>query len=525
MERKIRLTQGFREGYDHMPLKAVYIGDDHTWTLMRERIQPDWDWQSPIPTIDAFQQALGNDEIERSSVILLSSQLYLDALLEDREAKTEKFTSFVRGASKGSALMLVDFYPELRTTIDRGLAVAGGPNLLCRYWWIDPQDPLPGMSLALKEYVNSDKANLMSSHEISVAWINGETRFDVGKGHKDVHVPEDRPVGALVTITSATGGSGKTTVALGLAQFLSLSSFKAVQEDMRARPLKICVVDLDVHNPQLGQIVGRMEPTVLDVLRYSGCTVDEEVLKRCVVHDKASGCDFLLAPEDPMLEDAVLVPMYMKVIDTLRGMYDIVLFDTSVDFLGELLSEYVYPMSHSIINLVEPDRRSIEGARRWTFFVGSPNDRGGAEIDLGKVSFVVNRIRKNMGVGTGEIQKAVFDAAADAHGLYDPEMEAGELHDPRLVEVIPEIPNGDLMRCHNGQEPWTALKIPDFEEAMTYLTTKIFAQTDGGFPDILDDVSQLVGCNDRIDEVFDEIVTSFTVDGRHGSAGKEELDG
>ena len=74
-----------------MPLKAVYIGDDHTWTLMRERIQPDWDWQSPIPTIDAFQQALGNDEIERPSVILLSSQLYLDALLEDRRAKTGKF--------------------------------------------------------------------------------------------------------------------------------------------------------------------------------------------------------------------------------------------------------------------------------------------------------------------------------------------------------------------------------------------------------------------------------------------------
>ena len=52
MNRKVCRTEDLREGYDHMPLKAVYIGDDHTWTVMREQIQPDWDWQSPIPRID-----------------------------------------------------------------------------------------------------------------------------------------------------------------------------------------------------------------------------------------------------------------------------------------------------------------------------------------------------------------------------------------------------------------------------------------------------------------------------------------
>jgi pilus assembly protein CpaE len=128
-----------------------------------------------------------------------------------------------------------------------------------------------------------------------------------GSGSRDAYV---------VTVFSAKGGCGKTTVATNLAAVLAADS-----------STRVCLVDLDL---EFGDVAIALqvlpERTVIDLLPMVG-TMDEHGV-RSVITPAGQGIDTVLAPTRPGEAGRVDPAVVPELIRVLRRMYDVVVIDT-----------------------------------------------------------------------------------------------------------------------------------------------------------------------------------------------------
>lgn len=143
-------------------LKAIYVGDENIWSFMKDQIRPDWDWQVPIPTPDALWDAIDNGQAdEATAVIVVSPQFYSEAMNSGNADLLESFQNLVFTASQSALVMIINFWPELQSQIDSNILAYAGQQgndqgVLGKYWWINPQTPLPDVDSAVREYINSE---------------------------------------------------------------------------------------------------------------------------------------------------------------------------------------------------------------------------------------------------------------------------------------------------------------------------------------------------------------------------------
>lgn len=515
-------------------LKAIYIGDKNVWEFMRRQIRPTWDWQSPVLTINDYRNALGDGRIESPDVIVLSPQFYT----YNGRTGEEDFVSFVREAGKTSFLTLLDFWTDVRMKIDEDLTTDTDEEAV--YRWINPRSPLPDLDKAIREYVTDGRSDPAVVSKLIDSEFEGNRPKDEDGGHGSPLCQDDGPVfsdangvhsekldlerktssgaGKIITVTSFKGGSGKTTVAVALGQFLAASSRKASQDGTFGGPLNVCVVDLSLHNPQIGEVIGTWAPTMMkSVLAQE---INRRTMVKAVVHDKGTQCDFLLAPKDPAATDLVPSCRFGEILSTLRLMYDVVIVDTSVEYASELLRRFVYPMSDRIVFVTTLDRPSVAGLERWISLSGLPSEAGGAGVDLAKVSVLINRGQKNVKMTKREIEEHIRDGVRELHEDVGSDVPEGERRAPLVAGAIPELPNGILTRCWNEWRSWIAFKIPPFEKSVWNFVNRIILND---MPHVTDDVmtpaaeartdtDANTGADD-VDAVFWKIVASFTVDG------------
>ena len=478
-------------------LKAIYVGDENIWSFMKDQIRPDWDWQVPIPTPDALWDAIDNGQAdEATAVIVVSPQFYSEAMNSGNADLLEGFQNLVFTASQSALVMIINFWPELQSQIDSNILAYAGQQgndqgVLGKYWWINPQTPLPDVDSAVREYINSeysdpDTAKLIAEAEgLTIASAhqgNGMLSNAVNaindkfnnNGYDDYGEPQFTnnygKKGQIITVTSSKGGAGKTTVSLGTGEWISLSSIKSAQKGLIPKPLKVCVVDLDVHDSQIGSVIGKWQPTILEVALNG---VNEDTLERTIIHDSRSQCDFLLSPKLPNAADTIPPTKFDEIIKMLQYMYDIIVLDTSVEYTSELLGQFIYPMSDRIIFVTTLDRRSVTGLRKWILFAGSPEDKGGAGVDLARVSVVINRGQKGVKMTRREIEDSIRTSTQRAYQQLDMTIPVEDQHTPKLIGAIPDIPNGLLMKCCNEQKFWLSLKIPPFEKSISEFCRRI----------------------------------------------------
>ena len=499
-------------------LKAIYIGDKNIWDFMKDQIRLYWDWQIPITSLEEYRDALDNGKIESPSVLIISSQFYKYAIENKNQEELDDFIDLIYTSSKTIPVMVLDFWPKVQSMISTDLVAyaiehddANDSDILKRYWSISPISPLPDLASALRDYVNSPHANPDVLNEISraehlhpttgssndetsvksnqnrersddqewgydhaptskgTAWeiINNEQE-DTMSGEADHNDHEGN--GQIITVTSSKGGTGKTTISISLGQWISLSSIKSAQKGPIPEPLKVCVVDFDVHNSQIGTVIGKWQPTILEVVLKG---VTEDALEHAIVHDGRSQCDFLLSPKLPSAADAIPLHLYRKILGTLRKMYDVVVVDTSIDYTGDLLREVVYPMSDQIIFVTTLDRKSVMNMRRWIVSVVAPKDEGGVGVDLARVSVVINRGQKSVDMTRREIEDSIRTSTQKAYQQLDMTIPVEDQPVPKLIGVIPDIPNGLVMKSQNELLPVLALMIPPFEKSVAECANKI----------------------------------------------------
>jgi len=134
--------------------------------------------------------------------------------------------------------------------------------------------------------------------------------------------------GKVITVFSAKGGVGKTTMSTNLATYLASTGAKTL------------LVDLDLMFGDVA-ISLQLQPrgSVRDVVAMSG-HLDEAGIQSVVTTHPDSNLDVIAAPADPADADRVPSHVIVELLRVARGLYDYVLVDTPPSFTEHVLASF-----------------------------------------------------------------------------------------------------------------------------------------------------------------------------------------
>lgn len=405
---------------------VAFIGPEGIHSAF-SKMDQNWDFQSPIETLDEFKKVVyeGDDSkiAADTSIFILLSRLFqgedqetfaeLVALLapyaavlilhQEQEENSEERKDLMTHMIKANLQSLQDNDPE------------GVYNSETPFYFIDYNKPQESLSEALALYVRDPLANdearrnILASMPDNVARILQAQNEDSGsiyeqEEEEDVIIPDkDADAnGRVIAVTSSKGGSGKSTVSMMLGAYIAKGSQIAYQEGKESRPLKVCIVDLDVRDGQLGFLNGHQSPTIVDILMTGAVT--PENIENGLFHSKPMGCDFIFAAKRPRNASQIPIEFYVELIHSLRSMYDYVILDTSVNYRDPLLEHVAYPMADKIVFVTDMGISSIFGMARWIQETTRIDDNKDP-ISPDKIGIVINKVMKDVNMEIEKIEK------------------------------------------------------------------------------------------------------------------------
>ena len=194
--------------------------------------------------------------------------------------------------------------------------------------------------------------------------------------------------GRVITITSASGGSGKTFVATNTALFLARETGK-----------RVVLVDLDLQFGEVSTAL-RLRPgfSIVDALRGDdeGADLADHLGEFLVEHPQ--GFSVLAAPRDPVEGEVVTPADVTRVLDVLRSQADYVIVDTP-EALGDHVVAALDASDH-VLTLATLDVPSLRNAG---VFLESVERLG---VPAERVTVIVNKAEEGNGL-------AVDHAAAE----------------------------------------------------------------------------------------------------------------
>jgi cellulose biosynthesis protein BcsQ len=201
-----------------------------------------------------------------------------------------------------------------------------------------------------------------------------------------------------ITVTSSKGGSGKSTASILLAGSIARASADA------GRPLKVCLIDLDTRDGQVASLIGKFMPTALNIRVQP--VWDEERIRRNLVHADGLNIDTLLAPIRPRTADTVGPDFYKTMVRSLQRMYDVVIMDTSVQYLEPLIGEVALGEADEILFVTTLASTAVQGMARALREITAPLDESGLGIPREKIGIIVNQSVANVGMEREQVLAA-----------------------------------------------------------------------------------------------------------------------
>jgi cellulose biosynthesis protein BcsQ len=207
-----------------------------------------------------------------------------------------------------------------------------------------------------------------------------------------------RPGQTTITVTSSKGGSGKSTASILLAGSIARASADA------GTPLSVCLIDLDTRDGQVASLIGKFMPTALNIRVQP--VWDEDRIRRNLVHADGLGIDTLLAPIRPRTADTVGPDFYRTIVRSLQRMYDVVIMDTSVQYLEPLIAEVALGESDEILFVTTLASTAVQGMARALREITAPLDESGLGIPREKIGIIVNQSLANVGMERDQVLAA-----------------------------------------------------------------------------------------------------------------------
>lgn len=453
--------------------KAIIVSPEEYFDFFKSAF-PDWDIQHPVLTIDQMWNELGNGDLDvNSEIVVLNDNDYSD--------QNEHLEVAIRDISP-EALVLVIAEENFRESITQKLEHMQERDYtpVYKYWFISRTNPLEDIETAIREYTEyvpireQQKAALQQQTQTvteNTSNVQDDTPQPASSGNPYAGDGYNGPTrnGMIIASTSSKGGSGKSTVALCTASMLYHSSRLATEAGKAERPLDVVIVDMDVRDGQIGFFLSQSAPTILNI--FTSQDFSRMNIRQNLVYDERLGIHALLAPKRARTADYVTPELYWDVINKLRTMFDIVILDTSVNYLDPLISEVVLPIADAVLFVTNMSRGSVFGMTRWITEVTLPIEEGGsAGISKDKIGIVVNQSMGNVGFDQKNLELAASEV-------------------PLLVSV-PMDSAAVLTATNNNHLDAIVLRHPTISPAYYDLVGKILQ---GSYPTIAPDTSAQPG--------------------------------
>lgn len=202
-----------------------------------------------------------------------------------------------------------------------------------------------------------------------------------GNGHR-------QSLGRVFTMSSATGGCGKTFIATNLAFLLSHYSGK-----------RACIIDLDLQFGEVSTAL-RLRPkyTIHDALQREDTDQDDlqaHIEEYMVAHE--SGISVLAAPKDPAEADTIDPIHVSRIINAARARFDYVVIDTP-SALNEIVLA-AFDLSDILFTMATLDLPSV---RNMGVFL-SALDR--LKIPSDNIKLILNKAETDVGIDVAQVTR------------------------------------------------------------------------------------------------------------------------
>jgi len=197
----------------------------------------------------------------------------------------------------------------------------------------------------------------------------------------------DQPPGKIITVFSAKGGCGKTTLATNLAVAL------AERNDR-----EVCLVDLDLHFGDVA-IAMQLYPvhTIADATAVSGTLDDFTIRGLLTVH--SPGVSVLAAPLEPGSAESIPAALVGHLLSQLSQMFDVVVVDTPAAFSDFVLAAFdLTDLFLLIATLDIPALKNLKLTLETMDLLNYPRDRW---------RVVLNRADSKVGLTITEVEKTL----------------------------------------------------------------------------------------------------------------------
>ena len=193
----------------------------------------------------------------------------------------------------------------------------------------------------------------------------------------------------VFTVSSATGGCGKTFMATNMALFLARHTGK-----------RVILVDLDLQFGEVSTAL-RLRPnyTIYDALHRDGEDSEfdfgEHLDEFLVTHE--GGFSVLAAPKDPAEADRIGPAEVTRILDVLRGHCDYLVVDTPAALTEIVLA--AFDVSEHLFSLATVDLPSV---RNLGVFLQTLDK---LRIPSDNISLILNKAERDVGLDIGQITR------------------------------------------------------------------------------------------------------------------------
>jgi len=194
--------------------------------------------------------------------------------------------------------------------------------------------------------------------------------------------------GTVFTLSSATGGCGKTFLATNLAYLLTHHTGK-----------RACIVDLDLQFGEVSTAL-RLRPryTIYDVLQREDtdeADLQAHIEEYMVTHE--TGFSVLAAPKDPSEADRIDPPDVTRIIEACRARFDYVVVDTPAALTEVVLA--AFDLSDVLYTMATLDLPSV---RNMSVFLGTLER---LKISSENVKLILNKAETDVGIDVDQVTR------------------------------------------------------------------------------------------------------------------------
>lgn len=409
-------------------------------------VYPEWDLQHVVADLDQMWEDLGSGILSDQSEIVILNDAYYTEDNTDLESAIATF-------APAALVVVLSYDKEIEQKIISNVKEICKANNYeeAPYYFAHEETPIGDINAAIEDW-NKRKNAPASTNPVSdgkqLADKKPEFSLSKAKAEKGpILTNKDLPAigdgrGIIIASTSSKGGSGKTTVALCTATMLYHASRLAAEQGLRDKPMSVCVVDMDVRDGQIGFLLNQLKPTILN-LYIDDKNPDAKAIEAKLIQHEGMGIYALLAPKFGRTASVIKNEFYQDVIFKLSTMFDVVILDTSVNYLDKLLGEVVLPLADQILFVTNLSKGSIYGMTRWMQEMVANKDVE-THIDAGKVGVVINQAMADVGVNLELITKQAMDVPLLAAIPSDSNAVVKATNTYRLHELVlrhPDISN------------------------------------------------------------------------------------